>query len=1040
MANVTITQLPAAQPLTGTESVPVVQNGVTVQTTTGAIANAPVQTQTFLTVNNEPTLPNSRYFAEGLGIGLVDNGAQSYYRIALNGVSASLETATNGFIAKTGATVTPRALTVTGNGISVTNGDGQAGNPVIQLTGLANSIANQAGNGLIALNNSNAYTPVSIVGVSSQIAVTNGNAAGAANPTIGLSNDPIVPGVAAITVPTGNTAQRPSGVAGQIRYNTDLNQFEGYSAGAWRVFSASGGISTFSAGTTGLLPNTPTGGTIVLSGVVNTSSGGTGVAGTLSGYVKGNGSSPMTSVAAIPTSDISGLGTMAIQNANSVAITGGSISGVALTLDSLDNTPIGVTTPSTGFFTGISATSGTINGDTIATLTASQILTNKTISGSSNTLTNIGNSSLTNSAVTINGTTVNLGGSVTVTAASPNPLTIGTGLSGSSYNGVVPVTIAIASTGVSANTYGSASQVGVFTVNAQGQLTSASNTSIAIPSSAITDKGMANGVASLDATGKVPTTQLPSSVIGGVSYQGTWNATTNTPALTSSVGTNGYYYLVSVGGTTNLNGINLWTAGDWAVFNGSIWEKVLGSSAEAFQSITVTGLTGYMYANGSSAVTASTSIPTTALSGTITNSQLANSTISGVSLGSNLNALSLGTGLTGVSYNGSAPISTSIDTAVVATLTGTQTLTNKTISGSSNTLNNIGNSSLTNSSITINGTPVSLGGSVTVTAASAFPLTIGTGLSGTSYNGSAPVTITNTGVTSFSTDTTGLTVTASTGNITLGGTLNVANGGTGVTASSGPNSVVLRDANANENSNAFFAGFTSVAASGTQIVLAASSTPVYVITGSGGQTIKLPDATTLPNGAIFSFNNNQTSGAITVNNNSNTLVASVPSGGYSTIVLLSNASAAGSWDRHDQSPSNVSWSTNTFNYSGSITGTTWNGVAIGSIYGGTGQTSYATGDTLYASATNTLSKLTGNTTATKKFLTQTGTGSASAAPAWGTVSAGDISGLGTMATQNANSVTITGGTIDGVTIGGTTPAAGTFTVVTATSGIYGGSF
>jgi hypothetical protein len=250
----------------------------------------------------------------------------------------------------------------------------------------------------------------------------------------------------------------------------------------------------------------------------------------------------------------------------------------------------------------------------------------------------------------------------------------------------------------------------------------------------------------------------------------------------------------------------------------------------------------------------------------------------------------------------------------------------------------------------------------------------------------------------------------------------------------------LRDANVNVSANAFFAGFTSVAASGTQIVLTAASTPVYVITGSGGQTIKLPDATTLPNGTIFSFNNNQSSGAITVNNNSNTLIVSVPSGGYTTVVLLSNASAAGTWDRHDQSPSNVSWSTNTFSYPGSITSATWNGVAIGAIYGGTGQTSYATGDTLYASATNTLSKLAGNTTTTKNFLTQTGTGSASAAPAWGTISSGDVSGLGTMATQNASSVTITGGTINGVTIGGTTPAAGTFTTVTATSGIFGGSF
>lgn len=50
------------------------------------------------------------------------------------------------------------------------------------------------------------------------------------------------------------------------------------------------------------------------------------------------------------------------------------------------------------------------------------------------------------------------------------------------------------------------------------------------------------------------------------------------------------------------------------------------------------------------------------------------------------------------------------------TLDGTQTLTNKTISGSNNTLTNIGNASLTNSSITINGSPVSLGGSVNIQA------------------------------------------------------------------------------------------------------------------------------------------------------------------------------------------------------------------------------------------------------------------------------------------------------------------------------------
>lgn len=63
-------------------------------------------------------------------------------------------------------------------------------------------------------------------------------------------------------------------------------------------------------------------------------------------------------------------------------------------------------------------------------------------------------------------------------------------------------------------------------------------------------------------------------VTGGLSYQGSWNALTNTPTLTSSVGTNGNYYIVSVAGTTTLNGISDWLIGDWAIFNGSVWQKI----------------------------------------------------------------------------------------------------------------------------------------------------------------------------------------------------------------------------------------------------------------------------------------------------------------------------------------------------------------------------------------------------------------------------------------------------------------------------------
>jgi hypothetical protein len=84
-------------------------------------------------------------------------------------------------------------------------------------------------------------------------------------------------------------------------------------------------------------------------------------------------------------------------------------------------------------------------------------------------------------------------------------------------------------------------------------------------------------------------------------------------------------------------------------------------------------------------------------------------------------ALTIGTGLSGSSYDGSGAVTVAID-STVATLTGSQTLTNKTISGANNTLSNIGNASLVNSSISINGSAISLGGSITGLAVTAGTL------------------------------------------------------------------------------------------------------------------------------------------------------------------------------------------------------------------------------------------------------------------------------------------------------------------------------
>jgi hypothetical protein len=77
--------------------------------------------------------------------------------------------------------------------------------------------------------------------------------------------------------------------------------------------------------------------------------------------------------------------------------------------------------------------------------------------------------------------------------------------------------------------------------------------------------------------------------LGALNYKGTWNASTNTPALASGVGTKGDYYVVSVAGATNLDGITNWGVGDWATFNGSVWQRVEGGADGNFVNLDVTG-------------------------------------------------------------------------------------------------------------------------------------------------------------------------------------------------------------------------------------------------------------------------------------------------------------------------------------------------------------------------------------------------------------------------------------------------------------------
>jgi hypothetical protein len=114
----------------------------------------------------------------------------------------------------------------------------------------------------------------------------------------------------------------------------------------------------------------------------------------------------------------------------------------------------------------------------------------------------------------------------------------------------------------------------------------ADHTIVGLGTAAELNAGVANGVATLDGGGTVPLSQIPASIQGTLSYQGTWNASTNTPTLASGVGTKGYYYVVSVAGSTNLDGITDWSVGDMAVYSGTAWQQIDNTDA-------VTSVNGY---------------------------------------------------------------------------------------------------------------------------------------------------------------------------------------------------------------------------------------------------------------------------------------------------------------------------------------------------------------------------------------------------------------------------------------------------------------
>ena len=439
-AQVTILQLPAAGAITGTEAVPIVQNGVTVQTTAAAISASPSQPYTYLTVTQTPQLANSRYVGATNGLSITDGGAQGLFNITTTGALLSLVNSGTGFQVKTSSTaITGRSIAVSGVGLSIADGNGIAGDPTITLAGQVLNLANLSANGLMVITTAGALSATSILNVVDQTAVFNADGT-AGNPTIGLASNPIIPGTGSIFIPVGTTGQRPAGVDGKIRYNSTDGAYEGYSTGAWRQFSLSGGVTLINTGT-GL-----TGGPITATGTISidntTVTAGSYGSSTQVGTFTVNAQGQLTTAASV-TITPAAIGAVS------------SVSGTANEITATGTTTVVLSLPAALTFTGKTVTGGTFNmtaatvgADTVTTNTATQTLTNKTltapviativntgtltlptstdtlvgrattdtltnksISGATNTLTNIANASLTNSSVTVGTTPIALGAS-----------------------------------------------------------------------------------------------------------------------------------------------------------------------------------------------------------------------------------------------------------------------------------------------------------------------------------------------------------------------------------------------------------------------------------------------------------------------------------------------------------------------------------------------------------------------------------------------------------------------------------------------------
>lgn len=452
------------------------------------------------------------------------------------------------------------------------------------------------------------------------------------------------------------------------------------------------------------------------------------------------------------------------------------------------------------------------------------------------------------------------------------------------------------------------------------------------------NKGAVNGYASLDATGKIPTSQLS---VSAMEYKGAWNATTNTPTLANGGSSStGDVYRVSTGGTAVSLTVD---AGDFVVYNGSTWEKwdttdavssVAGrtgavtltstdvglanvnNTSDATKDAAATALTNKTSVTSTGAVTGSTLVstvatgtaPLTVTSTTVVpnlNAQLLNgigqtisSTASTVAARDG-NAYLVARGfLAGFTTTATAAGTTTLTAAASATIqefTGTlaQTVvlpTTSVVAGQQFTILNNSTGLVTVQSSALATIHVLAPGAESIfTALVATPTTAAhweDSIFATSYAAGKSLTVNN-NLTLAGTDGTTMTFPATSGSVVTGTASAAATGST----------LALRDGNGLLFSKSFIPQFLTTATAAGTTTLLVNSNAIQEFTGTLAQTVVLPTTSVSP-GQTFTVINNST-GAVTVQSSALATIGSALTTGQSAefIALIATPTTAANWHR-----------------------------------------------------------------------------------------------------------------------------------------------